>query len=208
MTWNDITVEQYQKIYPIISDEAKILEDKKVEVVSMLSDKSIEQLDELTIGQFNEIAKDYSFLFDGTIKGEAKQRIKANGNTYQVQTDVKKMPFARYVEVKHYRDTDFIKNLHLILASIVKPVKESYDVKRHGEYASDMLKANFADCYQVAVFFCALYSNVIKTIPHYLISELTSKTTITKEQATETIEALCITLDGITTQSKSLISIT
>jgi hypothetical protein len=154
MTWNDLTVGQYQMIYPIItsdiSDESKIQQ-----IIMELEGK------ECTAGDLKRKINEYAFLSQMDIKPKAMKRFNVGGRWYRFNYDIDKMPAARYVEIKAFMGGDFVNNMHMIMASAIVPIKRKwfrfvdakYEAVNHGFYAKDMQSANFIDCYNSLVFF-------------------------------------------------------
>jgi len=154
MTWNDLTVGQYQRIYPIITSDISD-ESKLQQIVMELEGK------ECTAGNLERKIGEYAFLSQMDIKPKAMKRFNVGGRWYRFNYDIEKMPAARYVEVKTFMGGDFVNNMHMIMASAVVPIKRKwfrfvdtkYESDNHSFYAKDMQDANFIDCYNSLVFF-------------------------------------------------------
>jgi hypothetical protein len=154
MTWNDLTVGQYQRIYPIITSDISD-ESKLQQIVMELEGK------ECTAGNLERKIGEYAFLSQMDIKPKAMKRFNVGGRWYRFNYDIEKMPAARYVEIKTFMGGDFVNNMHMIMASAVVPIKRKwfrfvdtkYESNNHSFYAKDMQDANFIDCYNSLVFF-------------------------------------------------------
>jgi hypothetical protein len=154
MTWNDLTVGQYQRIYPIITSDISD-ESKLQQIVMELEGK------ECTAGNLERKIGEYAFLSQMDIKPKAMKRFNVGNRWYRFNYDIEKMPAARYVEVKTFMGGDFVNNMHMIMASAVVPIKRKwfrfvdtkYESNNHSFYAKDMQDANFIDCYNSLVFF-------------------------------------------------------
>ena len=204
MTWNELTVWQYQQIYPIVTKPEKgwtnlDVESKLVGIVYNLTDT---QVDNLSVMQFNNLRATLDFLKD-EIKGEAAKYVEINGTRYRFIYDVFQIKAARYIESKVF-STDLIGNLHKIAASMVVPQKKTwygkwvdqeYDAANHSKYADDMLEAKFVNVYNSIVFFYQVYRNWIEISKDYLVNEMTTQG-LTKEQADQAVVILCEILDG------------
>lgn len=204
MTWNELTVWQYQQIYPIVTKPEKDwtnldVESKLVGVIYNLTDT---QVDSLTIQQFNNLRGTLDFL-DNKIEGKPVKYTQVNGKRYRFVYDVQQMKAARYIESKVF-STDLISNLHKLAASMVMPQKKTwygkwvddkYDAAKHSEYASDLQASNFVHIYHSVVFFYQVYRNWIEVTKDYLVTEMMSKG-LTKEVADQVVQTLCETLDG------------
>jgi hypothetical protein len=204
MTWNELTVWQYQQIYPIVTKPEKNwtnldVESKLVGIIYNLTDT---QVDSLTIQQYNNLKKTLNFLED-KIEGKAVKYTEANGRRYRFIYDVQQMKAARYIESKVF-STDLINNLHKLAASMVVPQKKTwygrwvddkYDAAKHSEYASDLQASNFVHIYHSVVFFYQVYRNWIEVSKGYLIQEMLNKG-MTLETAQGVVQTLCEALDG------------
>ena len=204
MTWNELTVWQYQQIYPIVTKPEKDwtnldVESKLVGIIYNLTDT---QVDSLTIQQYNNLKKTLNFLED-KIEGKAVKYTETNGRRYRFIYDVQQMKAARYIESKVF-STDLINNLHKLAASMVVPQKktwygryvdDNYDAAKHSEYASDLQASNFVHIYHSVVFFYQVYRNWIEVSKGYLIQEMLNKG-MTSEVAQGVVQTLCEALDG------------
>ena len=204
MTWNELTVWQYQQIYPIVTKPEKDwtnldVESKLVGIIYNLTDT---QVDSLTIQQFNNLRATLDFL-DEKIEGKPVKYTQVNGKRYRFIYDVQQMKAARYIESKVF-STDLIGNLHKLAASMVMPqrktwfgkwVDDKYDAAKHSEYAADLQASNFVHIYHSVVFFYQVYRNWIEVTKDYLVTEMMSKG-LTKEVADQVVQTLCETLDG------------
>ena len=204
MTWNELTVWQYQQIYPIVTKPEKDwtnldVESKLVGIIYNLTDT---QVDSLTIQQYNNLKKTLNFLED-KIEGKAVKYTETNGRRYRFIYDVQQMKAARYIESKVF-STDLINNLHKLAASMVVPQKktwygryvdDNYDAAKHSEYAADLQASNFVHIYHSVVFFYQVYRNWIEVSKGYLIQEMLNKG-MTSEVAQGVVQTLCEALDG------------
>lgn len=204
MTWNELTVWQYQQIYPIVTKPEKDwtnldVESKLVGIIYNLTDT---QVDSLSIQQFNNLRLTLNFL-DDKIEGKAVKYTEVNGKRYRFIYDVQQMKAARYIESKVF-STDLIGNLHKLAASMVVPQKktwygkwidDTYDAAKHSEYAADLQASNFVHIYHSVVFFYQVYRNWIEVSKGYLIQEMMEKG-LTTEVAQGVVQTLCEALDG------------
>jgi hypothetical protein len=205
MTWNELTVWQYQQIYPIVTKPEKDwttldVESKLVGIIFNLTDI---QVDSLSVKQFNNLKATLDFL-DDKIEGKPVKYTEVNGKRYRFIYDVQQIKAARYIETKVF-STDLVGNLHKLAASMVMPqrktwwgkwVDDKYDAAKHSEYAEDLQAANFMHVYHSIVFFYQVYRNWIEVSRDYMIQEMT-KAGMTKEQADSVVLLLCESTGGI-----------
>jgi hypothetical protein len=204
MTWNELTVWQYQQIYPIVTKPEKdwTILDVESKLVGILHNLTDTQVDSLSVGEFNKLKVTLAFL-DDKIEGKPVKYTEVNGKRYRFIYDVQQIKAARYIETKVF-STDLVGNLHKLAASMVMPqrktwwgkwVDDKYDAAKHSQYAEDLQGANFMHVYQSIVFFYQVYRNWIEVSQAYLVQEMTNKG-MSLEQAKEVVQILCSTLDG------------
>jgi hypothetical protein len=204
MTWNDLTVWQYQQIYPIVTKPEKdwTMLDVESKLVGILHNLTDTQVDSLSIGEFNKLKVTLSFL-DDKIEGKPVKYTEVNGKRYKFIYDVQQIKAARYIETKVF-STDLVGNLHKLAASMVMPqsktwygkwVDDKYDAAKHSQYAEDLQGAKFMQVYQSIVFFYQVYRNWIEVSQGYLVKEMMDKG-MESEIALKVVQTLCETLDG------------
>jgi len=204
-SWDKITVQQFQDIHRL-SITADIDTDTKVErVVSIVYDKTEREVEEMLLKDFNKAAKECSFLLTDQIPGKPVREIKTNGRRYAIEYNPRKLKYRQYIEVLTYASKP-IENLHLIMASIVNPVrwgiKRKNEAKDHEKIAADMQEAKMTDVYNSCVFFCKLYTNSIRVIQPSLVEEMMKTKKISQSEA-ETIVAASIEFMAGLSQQKS-----
>ena len=204
MTWNELTVWQYQQIYPIVTKPEKDwtnldVESKLVGIIYNLTDT---QVDSLSIQQFNNLRGTLTFL-DDKIEGKPVKYTEVNGKRYRFVYDIQQIKAARYIESKVF-STDLVSNLHKLAASMVVPQKktwygrwvdEEYNAAKHSQYADDLQASNFIHIYNSVVFFYQVYRNWIEVSRGYLVKEMMAKG-LTPKLAQGVVQTLCETLDG------------
>ena len=204
MTWNELTVWQYQQIYPIVTKPEKDwtnldVESKLVGIIYNLTDT---QVDSLSISQFNNLRGTLNFL-DDKIEGKAVKYTEVNGKRYRFVYDVQQIKAARYIESKVF-STDIVGNLHKLAASMVMPQRKTwygkwvdveYDAAKHSQYAEDLQGAKFIHVYQSVVFFYQVYRNWIEISKGYLVNQMMDKGMDT-QMALKAVQTLCEILDG------------
>lgn len=208
MTWNDLTVGQYQQLYKVLKQTDKTNLDVLTEVISICEGYPIDEIDSWEFKKLMDKEKDYQFLEKLDFDKTAKKYINTNGKRYKFVHKITEIPAARYIESKHFLKGDFIDDIHYLMASCVKPmrktwrgwVEDKYDAKLHSEYAADMQKAKFVEVHNCVVFFYLLFVELIKGLEPYLTKELMKVTTADKVAEVQT--ALRQTMDGFTALSR------
>jgi hypothetical protein len=201
MTWNDLTVEQYQQLYPIVQNDNGL--DMLVEVISILEGMAIDEIDSKPYKWLLDKEKEYEFLSDLNFDKTAKSFIDVNGKRYMFCHEIENMPAARYIESK-VMSSNIAENLHKLIASCVYPMKKGlfgwkvqpYNVKDHAVYAEDMKKANFVDVYNNVVFFYHVLNDWIQSSQASMMKELEGK--MTMEDSQRLVQILSEIMDGFT----------
>ena len=204
MTWNELTVWQYQQIYPIVTKPEKDWTNLDVEskLVGILHNLTDTQVDSLSVSEFNKLRATLSFL-DDKIEGKPVKYTEVNGKRYRFVYDVQQMKAARYIETKVF-STELVSNLHKLAASMVMPqrktwygmwVDDKYDAAKHSEYADDLQASNFIHIYHSVVFFYQVYRNWIEVSQAYLVKEMMNQG-MSMELAQKGVQTLCEILDG------------
>ena len=208
MTWNDLTVGQYQQLYKVLKQTDKTNLDVLTEVISICEGYPIDEIDSWEFKKLMDKEKEYLFLEKLDFDKTAKKYINTNGKRYKFVHKITEIPAARYIESKHFLKGDFIDDIHYLMASCVKPmrktwrgwVEDKYDAKLHSEYAADMQKAKFVEVHNCVVFFYLLFVELIKGLGGYLTKEVTK--TMTADKVAEVQIALRKITDGFTALSR------
>ncbi len=200
MNWNNITVRQFQQIASL-RNRKDIEEVEQIELlISIMYNIDIREVDDMPLPKFNKLGKQCGFLLTEKIPGKPPRYIRVGKRVYAMNYKPHTMKHRQYIEISQYAITP-VEKMHLILASLVEPVKfgirRKNNVKDHALYAEDMAQAKVTEVYHAMVFFCNLYSSSMRVMEPYLIRTMT-ETGVTESQARETFQTLINTLDGFT----------
>ncbi len=176
-------------------------EDKAAQLVMAMTGKTADEVYYMPLSKFNKYCRqaeaNLGMLGIDLYNSKPAKFIRAGGNMYGLNYEIKKPPFnaGKYVEVATFSN-DLIGNLHKVLASMAVPYKWFMPVRNddHEAIAEDMKKADFKHAYHAAVFFYALFAQSMKAIRPYLVEEMSGKMTIS--QAQKTLQDLQKVLDG------------
>ena len=200
-----MTVAQFQEVYRI-SNYPLNDEDKAVQYVKAMTGYNTDQINAMSLKQFNKVcskvSKAFSIKMQNIENDKPRNFYRANGRLYKFNYDLKRPPFnaGRYIEVATF-SADIVGNLHLILASMATPYKWLRPTKpeawQHELIADDMKHLDFAAAYHAAVFFYAVFTESMKALHPYLVQEMTAKM-IPEAEANRILRGLHQTLDGFT----------
>jgi len=163
-----MTVEQFQKLTKIFELDLPE-EDKARMYVKSLANLTDEQINSMHVEKFNKICAKVQKAFQvkgyDLQNGKPRKYFMIGRKMYRFNYDLKRPPnnAGRYIEVATYSN-NIIGNLHLILASMVTPIKYFRAVKpkawQHEHIANDMKKMDFAVAYHAAVFFLESFQEI------------------------------------------------
>jgi hypothetical protein len=163
-----MTVAQFQKLSKIYELDLPE-EDKARMYVKSLANLTDGQINTMHVKKFNKICAKVQRAFEvkgyDLQNGKPRKYFMIGGKVYRFNYDLKRPPnnAARYMEVATYSN-DIIGNLHLILASMVTPIKWFRAVVpkawQHEHIANDMKKLDFAVAYHAAVFFLESFQEI------------------------------------------------
>jgi hypothetical protein len=204
MTWDKLSLWQYQQIMPIITTPDKEWTELDIEVklLCIVTGLTEYQIDSLSLEDLKKLRVKLAFL-DQQIEGKPVNYIVVNGNRYRINYSIKDIPAARYIESKVF-SKNVVENLHKIAASMVLPQKKNwygkwvddkYDASKHEQYAADMQDCNFVHVYHSLVFFYQVFRNWIEVSQDYTVNQM--KAIMTEEQALQVVETLYKSTDGI-----------
>jgi hypothetical protein len=142
MNWEDITVEQFQQLNAIDKEFDAL--DKTYQTVSIIKNIDLEELDVMALEKFNQLSNDCTFVVKAPLQDVTVKRY----GRFKFVPDIRKIKsgVARYIEIKHF-STDYIPNMHYILASMVQPQKKNwlglwvnvpYESKEFEQYALEL----------------------------------------------------------------------
>lgn len=197
MNWQTITVQQFQDLYKVSIDNRLPEDERMVKTVAILHNMTEAQVDDMDLLEFKKLCAETVGILDiDKIPGKPERRI----GGYVIEYNPARLKHRQYVEINHWMDNK-IENMHLIMASLVKPTKFRYIVKdnkaeEHAKYANDILQQPIAKVYHACVFFCNLYTALINSTADYL--ETTGETKEGKLVA----ELLRSVTDGYTALSR------
>ena len=197
VTLETLTVGQFQEIYKIQKAEMDT-DEKMTEMVAILSGKTVSEVDDLPLPEFNNLAREIGKVLSQPMPTPKPSRvIKGYGITYEPA----KLNRGQYVTVNHFMKGDPIDNCHLILASLTYDIKTGkHEAERHAEIAEGLQDANFVDVYAACLFFSQLFTVSIRGLGSYLESEVAKK--MNPEEAKRVMRILMAGLGGSTMQNR------
>jgi len=178
-SWNDITLEMYMKLRPVLETEQEPIT-KIINILCVLTGEKKEIIKDVSLTDYNKLINKMSFLNTDMPKETRKKRIKIKNQWYEWKLDPKNLLFGEYISVMEImekannNENILFENLHKILTIICRPVERRFGFYwRSSKVTNDLIREtanNFytdmsiADAYPIAVFFCSRYPNLMEII--------------------------------------------
>jgi hypothetical protein len=130
-SWNDITVNQYQEMMLIDTDNEIT---KFVEQISICLDVDTEEIRKMSYGEYKELQSKMSFL-TGEPKAEIELIIEVEGRKYGLIPDMSLVSAGVFIDAEQFK-LEPMANLHNLLALIYRPVLRElpdgeYEIEEH-----------------------------------------------------------------------------
>jgi hypothetical protein len=199
MNWKDLSIKDYNRIQELlhgITDEVDMSQ-RQEQILIEVGGYTKEQLQNMPLMQFVKLFdKEFGFLSDQIPERKPVKIFRAGWGIYRIDYDITKLSKGQYDEVVQFASVDGMKNMHLYLSSVSKPVWWwPFGKKNHADRAAQIEKAPFLTGYYISVFFYLLYRDLLQSILTSLEGQ-----TVTKERR-ETLMSLLPTLDSFSTIS-------
>jgi hypothetical protein len=225
MTWNDLTLRQYQKLVKIEFDGI----DSKPEVEQLKTYKDVYEIvtgkKNFTMEELLEALPTYDFLFlpPETLNWEFKH----DGKVYACNGDVRIWTVAQFLNlydlVNGKTHSEILDELHKLLAifytEVIDGKLQEYDNDKKDDYVKIILNYMPADvAYSASLFFYLLSAELSKTMIQHSVEEVvtqlslkhledsmnsTDYTALLKMRATETLPTLKEFISQTSTTSSS-----
>lgn len=131
--YKDLTIAKYQELYSVDWENMEEI-DRQVTIISILSDKTEDEVLNLPLAEYGKLAAQTEFLTkEPVVKNRTPNKIKINGKEYEVLKDVKDMTAGQYIDYQQYLSlNDVTKYLPYLLSCFIIPKG-----KKYGEYNVD-----------------------------------------------------------------------
>lgn len=199
-SWKDVTINEYFEIQDIMKDDTMEPADKEVELMSILSGLSTEQIWDMTITEFKALQELAKWVETATLRPLDKvkfNKIKINDTQYVVNQDLTKFTVAQYVDFEtlwHNRDNkDYMGALlACFLIPKGKEYANDYDINKTKDDIMSYLDIQTA--YEIMGFFLVSWRNSTKASLDSLsrkMKKMKKKMTVEEwNQHTEKLETL------------------
>lgn len=163
-TWDDVSLEQFRKIKSLY-DEKRAAEDETAGLLSIIYGKDEDEIMNLPISQFSEMARSIDFLYTRIQPRDIQERYDLNGRTYEICTlnNFTYQQYMNYQLIVKEKDRDYLDILSLILVEKGKKYGDT-DTER---VKADILTMCIRDVLAIDFFFLLSYRISIETFRSY-----------------------------------------
>jgi hypothetical protein len=183
-SWEKISVNVFEKLNKRIAEAEVVgienidLLNKQIAILSVLCDVDEDRIAELTTNEFSILVNKIEFL-NTTPKKNIINKLKINGNEYEVFLSVADMTMNQYIDFQTlYKDRE--KNFKQLLAIFILPKGkkycEGYDIK---DVINDIGDMPISDANNIMFFFAIAFRSLTKTMLTYstkMMKKLMKKT--------------------------------
>lgn len=163
--WDDITWKEYEQIEQILNTDIPS-DYKAVHLVSVLTGKSVEELEVLPISQFQKLLPALEFLQTEPETHAHRFEYTVNGREYDFKGKIDEITTAQYIDYRAYmneEDKDVIKLMSVFLIPKGHDYNDGYDMEQVKSDIGDMC---WLDVRAAAFFFRAwltAYTLILKS---------------------------------------------
>lgn len=179
-SWNDITIKdfiQIQQIKNLDIDEIS----KEFEILSLLSGKTIQEIENLDILEWKKLRQSFNFLFTEIPKTDKfPDTLNINGVSYKVIKKIEELKAGQGIDLINYTkdNTKIISNLHKICSVVLLPINKRKVVEKYGQTDFNITQKNLyenmkiTDALSIGFFFTTLYHCLLEITKDYLNQEI------------------------------------
>lgn len=163
--WDEITWREYEQIEQILNTDIPS-DYKAIHLVSVLTGKSVEEIEKLTVTQFTQLAEHLKFLETEPETHTHQFEYTVNGREYDFKGKIDEITTAMYIDYRAYmneEDKDVIKLMSVFMIPKGHDYNDGYDME---QVMSDIGDMCWLDVRAVAFFFrvwLAAYTVILKS---------------------------------------------
>jgi hypothetical protein len=199
MKWSDLSIKDYNRIQELLSDipDEVTMSERQEQILIEIGGYTKDELLQMPVLEFVHLFdKEFGFLSNEIPKRKPVKLFRAGWGIYKINYDITSLTKGQYDEVVQFSSVSGMKNMHLYLASVSKPVWWwPFGKKDHAAKAKAIEGSKFLVGYYISVFFYLLYRDLLTDILTSLEGE-----TVTRERR-EMLMSLLPTLDSFSTTS-------
>lgn len=177
-SYKEMTLQMYEHLSKIAGSDTDDI-DKQIQMVSVLTGKSVKEVEDLPISEYHSLAKKTVFLMrEPAVEQIKSNTVKINERVYVITNDVTKITTAQYIDFQEYMKQG--KNLANVLSTLLVPKGEKYGEADFLEVKKDIERLPICTALGLNAFFLQRFAKLIANTLHCSISTLTSEGEKTK----------------------------
>lgn len=177
-SYKEMTLQMYEHLSKIAESDTDDIE-KQIQMVSVLTGKSVKEVEDLPISEYHSLAKKTVFLMrEPAVEQIKSNTVKINERVYVITNDVTKITTAQYIDFQEYMKQG--KNLANVLSTLLVPKGEKYGEADFLEVKKDIERLPICTALGLNAFFLQRFAKLIANTLHCSISTLTSEGEKTK----------------------------
>ena len=177
-SYKEMTLQMYEHLSKIAESDTDDIE-KQIQMVSVLTGKSVKEVEDLPISVYHSLAKKTVFLMrEPAIEQIKSNTVKINERVYVITNDVTKITTAQYIDFQEYMKQG--KNLANVLSTLLVPKGEKYGEADFLEVKKDIERLPICTALGLYAFFLQRFAKLIGNMLHCSMSALKSEEEKTK----------------------------
>lgn len=177
-SYKEMTLQMYEHLSKIAESDTDDIE-KQIQMVSVLTGKSVKEVEDLPISVYHDLAKKTVFLMrEPEIEQTKSNTVKINERVYVITNDVTKITTAQYIDFQEYMKQG--KNLANVLSTLLVPKGEKYGDADFLEVKKDIERLPICTALGLYAFFLQRFAKLIGNMLHCSMSALKSEEEKTK----------------------------
>ena len=177
-SYKEMTLQMYEHLSKIAESDTDDIE-KQIQMVSVLTGKSVKEVEDLPISVYHDLAKKTVFLMrEPEIEQIKSNTVKINERVYVITNDVTKITTAQYIDFQEYMKQG--KNLANVLSTLLVPKGEKYGDADFLEVKKDIERLPICTALGLYAFFLQRFAKLIGNMLHCSMSALKSEEEKTK----------------------------
>lgn len=177
-SYKEMTLQMYEHLSKIAESDTDDIE-KQIQMVSVLTGKSVKEVEDLPISVYHDLAKKTVFLMrEPAVEQIKSNTVKINERVYVITNDVTKITTAQYIDFQEYMKQG--KDLANVLSTLLVPKGEKYGEADFLEVKKDIERLPICTALGLYAFFLQRFAKLIANTLHCSMSALKSEEGKTK----------------------------
>ena len=177
-SYKEMTLQMYEHLSKIAESDTEDIE-KQIQMASVLTGKSVKEVEDLPISEYHSLAKKTVFLMrEPAVEQIKSNTVKINERVYVITNDVTKITTAQYIDFQEYMKQG--KNLANVLSTLLVPKGEKYGEADFLEVKKDIERLPICTALGLYAFFLKRFAKLIANTLHCSMPALKSEEEKTK----------------------------